>query len=100
MGEVDVVAAALAAVDCWKRSCGEACSVIYPAAVADGDPAAAGAVAVALAEAVSGAVAVAALAAVLVAETVLVEVARAAVGSPAQTIWQPGLRYENHCANS
>ena len=85
-------------VDFWKRFYGEVCWEICLVAVAVGDPVAAGAVAVASAEAVSEAEAV--LAAGLGVETVSVEVARAAVGSPALTIWQPELRYEKHCANS
>ena len=92
--------AASVVVDFWKRFCGGACSGIYRAAVEVRDQAAAGVAAVGLVEAVSEAGAVVVLAAVLVVETVLEEAARAAVGSPAQTIWQPGLRYENHCANS
>ena len=67
-------------VDFWKRFYGEVCWGICLVAVEVGARVADGAVAAALAEAVSEAAAVAVLAAVLVVETVLVEVARAAVG--------------------
>ena len=92
MDEVEGGGAGSVAVEFGRRSSGEACSAIYRAAVVVGDRAAAGAVAVASAEEVSEAAVVAVLAAVLVVETVLVEVARVAVGSrPAQTIWQSQL---------
>ena len=76
MDAADVDVAVLEAGACWKRFCGEACSVIYQV----GDRVAVGAVAVALVAVDSEAAAVAVLAVVLVVETVLVEVARVAVG--------------------
>ena len=85
MDEADGGGADSVAVESGKRSSGEACSVIYRAAV----EAAAGAVAVASAEAGLEAVVVAVLAAVLVVETLLAEVARVAVGKSSRSeIWQ------------
>ena len=83
MGEAEGVdvEAVLEVGDCWKRFCGEVFLGIYRVAVEVGDRVAAGAVAVALVAADSEAAAVAVLAVVLVVETVLVEVARVAVGS-------------------
>ena len=101
VGEAEVEDDAVSVVvDFWKRSCGEVCWEICLEAVEVGAPVAAGAVAVASAEAVLEAAVVVVLAAVLAVEIVSVEVARAAVGSPALTIWQRELRYEKHCANS
>lgn len=83
--DVEDVAAALAVVGCWKRFCGEACSVIYRVAVEVGDRVAAGAVAVASAAAVLVAVEAAVLAVVSEAETLLAEGARVAVGKYSRT---------------